>query len=557
MENYKMLQRLGKGAQGAVFLAENRQDKRKYVLKKVECTDETEANKAFKEAMALQQLQHPYICGYKEFFVLWDKEESAMYVCIVMEYYKMGDLDRVLKQRRSKREYIEEVILKKWLGQMLEALVFVHKKQTIHRDLKPSNIFMTEDLNVTIGDFGVATVLGDARTKARTTVGSMNWMAPEVLERPYDERSDVWSLGCITLEMATCGFMDAAQSSATLFQIKQSPQVLEETLEQVGQKYTADLCQVIRTMLRRHFQERPTAISLLELPYIQECLALSNSALCKQSAKFAGAGPGKPVPKDKGIKGVLDFMKDEATPGESQVEALKYLVELTKDQEQGLNTEGKKIIVDIMKRHIAVEDVQVLGCNLFSNLIVTAVEDDFLYSKEVIHAADLAMRAHAASVPLQTAASGLIMGLSADENAADRIGEDGGVQDILAALRAFPNNVGIVTNCCGALWSLAVNETNAKIVTEEKGLQDIFSAMENHSQNAELIENACAALWSLSMEEDNLEVFTDIGAVGLILKAMKNHLKEAKVVKNACMTLASLTEAEGMSEIISCYRIYI
>jgi probable inactive protein kinase-like protein SgK071 len=94
---------------------------------------------------------------------------------------------------------------------------------------------MTEDLNVTIGDFGVATVLGDARTKARTTVGSMNWMAPEVLERPYDERSDVWSLGCITLEMATCGFMDAAQSSATLFQIKQSPQVLEETLEQVGQ----------------------------------------------------------------------------------------------------------------------------------------------------------------------------------------------------------------------------------------------------------------------------------------------------------------------------------
>jgi probable inactive protein kinase-like protein SgK071 len=60
--------------------------------------------------MALQQLQHPYICGYKEFFVLWDKEESAMYVCIVMEYYKMGDLDRVLKQRRSKREYIEEVV---------------------------------------------------------------------------------------------------------------------------------------------------------------------------------------------------------------------------------------------------------------------------------------------------------------------------------------------------------------------------------------------------------------------------------------------------------------
>lgn len=82
-------------------------------------------------------------------------------------------------------------------------------------------------------------------------------------------------------------------------------------------------------------------------------------------------------------------------------------------------------------------------------------------------------------MPLQTAASGLIMGLSADgtisglrppmwflfnpifgaciiEKAAARIGQDGGVQDVLAALRAFPNNGGIVTNCCGALWSLAV-----------------------------------------------------------------------------------------------------
>ncbi|XP_062514884.1 serine/threonine kinase-like domain-containing protein STKLD1 [Corticium candelabrum] len=545
MENYRLLQRLGKGAQGAVFLVENRDDKVKYVLKKVECNDEADANKAFKEAMALQQLQHPYVCGYKEFFVLWDKEESAMYVCIVMEYYKMGDLDRVLKQRRSKSEYIEEVILKKWLGQIVEALVFVHKKQTIHRDLKPSNIFMTEDLNVTIGDFGVATVLGDDRTKARTTVGSMNWMAPEVLERPYDERSDVWSLGCITLEMATCGFMDAAQSSATLFQVKQSPQILEETLEKVGQKYTADLCQVIRTMLRRKFQQRPTAIDLLELPYIQECLALSNSALCKQSAEAAGAaGPGKPIPKDKGIKGILDFMSDESTPGESQVQALKYLVEITKEQDQSLDADGKKVVVDAMSRHIAVEDVQVLGCTMFSNLLVTAVDDDFLYSMEVIHAVNLAMRAHAGSVPLQTAASGLIMGLSNDEKAAAEIGQDGGVQDILAALRAFPNNGGIVTNCCGALWSLAVNEANAKIVTEEKGLQDIFSAMENHSQNSELIENACAALWSLAMEEENLEVFTDIGAVGLIIKAMSNHLKEAKVVKNACMTLASLAEAE-------------
>uniref|UniRef100_H2Z7A6 non-specific serine/threonine protein kinase n=1 Tax=Ciona savignyi TaxID=51511 RepID=H2Z7A6_CIOSA len=172
MENYKLLQKLGRGAQGSVYLVEHKEDKANYVLKKVECNDESEANKAFKEAMALQELRHQFVCGYKEFFVTWDREEQAMFVCIVMDYYELGDLAKVLKTKRLKQENIDEMILRKWLGQMVEALVFVHNKKVIHRDLKPSNIFMTKNLSICIGDFGVATVMGDARTRTRTTVGS-------------------------------------------------------------------------------------------------------------------------------------------------------------------------------------------------------------------------------------------------------------------------------------------------------------------------------------------------------------------------------------------------
>ena len=142
---------------------------------------------------------------------------------------------------------------------MLDALQYIHNKNIIHRDLKPSNIFLRSDLTLSIGDFGVATLMGlgfticfwkyhlndeqkrpeflpnlwitldDKRTKTRTTVGSVNWMAPEVfesygskksiqstfkckfffvkpimlkaIERPYDDRSDVWSFGCIVLEL--------------------------------------------------------------------------------------------------------------------------------------------------------------------------------------------------------------------------------------------------------------------------------------------------------------------------------------------------------------------
>ena len=62
----------------------------------------------------------------------------------------------------------------------------------------------------------------------------MNWMAPEVLEKPYDERSDVWSAGCIALEMASCHFCDNAQMCGKLFEIKHHAQTLEDMLEEVA-----------------------------------------------------------------------------------------------------------------------------------------------------------------------------------------------------------------------------------------------------------------------------------------------------------------------------------
>ena len=63
----------------------------------------------------------------------------------------------------------------------------------------------------------------------------MNWMAPEVLDHEYDERSDVWSLGCIILEMITCHLLDVAQISGKLLEIKHNPQALLDTLFTVKQ----------------------------------------------------------------------------------------------------------------------------------------------------------------------------------------------------------------------------------------------------------------------------------------------------------------------------------
>ena len=83
----------------------------------------------------------------------------------------------------------------------------LHDKKILHRDLKSANIFLTANKTIKIGDFGISKVLDN--TSAKTFVGTPYYLSPEVCEnRPYDFKSDLWSLGCILYEMCTLNVND-------------------------------------------------------------------------------------------------------------------------------------------------------------------------------------------------------------------------------------------------------------------------------------------------------------------------------------------------------------
>ena len=73
----------------------------------------------------------------------------------------------------------------------------------MHRDLKPGNIFLDADYNVKLGDFGLSRIMGDESIFAYTHVGTPYYMSPEQInDQRYNEKSDIWSLGCIIYEIA-------------------------------------------------------------------------------------------------------------------------------------------------------------------------------------------------------------------------------------------------------------------------------------------------------------------------------------------------------------------
>ena len=87
---------------------------------------------------------------------------------------------------------------------MTKGTAYIHNKKILHRDLKPSNIFISSDQVLKIGDFGISKKHNSTMSMANTVVGTHIYIAPEIFGRmPYNEKADVWALGCILYELAS------------------------------------------------------------------------------------------------------------------------------------------------------------------------------------------------------------------------------------------------------------------------------------------------------------------------------------------------------------------
>jgi NIMA (never in mitosis gene a)-related kinase len=121
-----------------------------------------------------------------------------------MEFCPGGDLQQMITSTRGHCQHISEDQIWLTLTELATALFDCHQaeERVLHRDIKPANIFIDGDGHVKLGDFGLARNL--TSQFANTMVGTPFYMSPELISgRGYDEKSDIWALGCVLYEMAT------------------------------------------------------------------------------------------------------------------------------------------------------------------------------------------------------------------------------------------------------------------------------------------------------------------------------------------------------------------
>ncbi|NXX71347.1 NEK4 kinase, partial [Spizella passerina] len=282
---YCFLRAVGKGSYGEVSLARHRQDRKQYVIKKLNLRSASsrERRAAEQEAQLLSQLRHPNIVTYRE---SWQGDDGHLY--IVMGFCEGGDLYHKLKEQKGK--LLPENRVVEWFVQIAMALQYLHEKHILHRDLKTQNIFLTRTNIIKVGDLGIARVLENQYDMASTLIGTPYYMSPELFSnKPYNYKSDVWALGCCVYEMATLKHAFNAKDMNSL-----AYRIIEGKLPPMPKDYSPQLVAIIQTMLSKRPEERPSVKSILRQPYIKQQIALFLEATKANHKKTVDSKPKDP-----------------------------------------------------------------------------------------------------------------------------------------------------------------------------------------------------------------------------------------------------------------------
>lgn len=261
-EVYRIKDVIGRGSYGEVRICVHRETGAKRAVKifrKDLLTSETQKARLEREITILKSLDHPNIVRVYEFF-----EDSKRFL-IVMEYCSGGELFERIANCQSFTESQAAHIM----YQLISALAYLHKNKIIHRDLKLENILLedkSDPLNIKLIDFSSACYYTNNK-QIQGIIGSIYYIAPEVLTGPYNQKCDMWSCGII-MYILLCGHppFDSDSDAEIIELIKRGKFTLDgEELALI----TSEAKDLISNLLIQSFS-RLTAADALNHPWLKQ-----------------------------------------------------------------------------------------------------------------------------------------------------------------------------------------------------------------------------------------------------------------------------------------------
>lgn len=262
MDNFHLIKIIGEGTFGKVYLAKDKSESSHCVIKEISLTKEKEASK--NEVILLARMEHPNIVTFFSSF----QENGRLF--IVMEYCDGGDLMQRIQRQRGVMFSEDQILC--WFVQISLGLKHIHDRKILHRDIKSQNIFLSKNGMVAkLGDFGTARTLNDSMELAQTCAGTPYYLSPEICQnRPYNNKTDIWSLGCVLYELCTLKHPFESNNFHHLVL-----KICQGRVAPISPHFSRDLQSLIPQLFRVSPQDRPSVTSLLKRPFLETLIARS------------------------------------------------------------------------------------------------------------------------------------------------------------------------------------------------------------------------------------------------------------------------------------------
>jgi serine/threonine protein kinase len=265
VSHYNIIEKLGEGGMGEVYLAEDLKLERKVAIKFLPqhfTKDKENVERFEREAKAAASLNHPNIVTIHEIAKYDDQ------TFIVMEYVEGNTLrDILITSSKFPVPNSSDIIT-----QISEGLSKAHQAGIVHRDIKPENIIIDKDGRVKILDFGLAKLKGVSKlTKETSTLGTIHYMSPEQIQgQEVDHRSDIWSFGVVLYEMLTGEVPFSGDYEQAIIYAILNSNPLEE--ERAQSTIPQAMNQLLQCMLQKNPQQRYASINqfLMDLKNCKE-----------------------------------------------------------------------------------------------------------------------------------------------------------------------------------------------------------------------------------------------------------------------------------------------
>ena len=262
MNDFQIISKLGEGAYSTVFKVRRNIDNKIYALKKVKLLNlsEKEKENSLNEVRILASVKSNFVVSYKEAF--FDEKDNTL--CIIMEFADRGDLYQKIVQHKKSAILFEESDIWRIFIQLVKGLKSLHDLKILHRDMKSANVFLFSNGSAKLGDLNVSKVA--KRGLGYTQTGTPYYASPEVWkDKPYDNKSDVWSLGCVLYEMITLRPPFRAQNMEGLYN-----KVCKGQFSRIPDKFSDDLYKVVQFLLQVNPISRPSCEQILNYPIVQK-----------------------------------------------------------------------------------------------------------------------------------------------------------------------------------------------------------------------------------------------------------------------------------------------